>query len=174
MGWQSCNHVIVAFMGMDEWFPSTLMKVEAHKSFDGNWEITWDDPDDYIFDPSDAVPGDITFVPQVIDDKILGPSFTIDFKNKDTGQLKLGIQTRDDRGGVSNTYFNEGVEFIDSDGYPSVDAVYEQPIEVEPLCFGQNNNDRISCAFAKIIDWTTVNAEETLRQMMNDQYQDDQ
>ncbi len=53
-------------------------------------------------------------------------------------------------------------------------AVYDEPIEVDPLCFGQNNPDRHSCAFAKIKDWTTANAEETLRQMMGNQYQYEQ
>ena len=40
--------------------------------------------------------------------------------------------------------------------------------------FGQNNPDRYSCQFSKIIDWATQNAEETLRQMMGNQYQYEQ
>jgi len=59
--------------------------------------------------------------------------------------------------------------FKDSDAYPKVETAYDAPIEVEPLCFGQNNIDRNSCAFAKIKDWTTRNAEETLKQMMCNQ-----
>ena len=101
----------------------------------GDWTLDWYDPDDYISDPGDAVSGDIVFVPQIIDNKLLGTSFTIDFKNKDTGQLKLGIQVRDSYNGVRNFYFNEGVEFIDADAYPTVETEYEAPIEVEPLCF---------------------------------------
>ncbi len=40
--------------------------------------------------------------------------------------------------------------------------------------FGQNNPDRYSCQFSKIKDWATQNAEETLRQMMGNQYQYEQ
>ncbi len=61
--------------------------------------------------------------------------------------------------------------FKDSDAYPKVETAYDAPIEVEPLCFGQNNPDRHSCQFAKIKDWATGNAEEALRQMMNNEYE---
>jgi hypothetical protein len=161
-------------MGLTDDFNNPVMTVSASKDHQGTWTLGWFDPNDYISDPGDAVPADIVFVPQIIDNKLLGTSFTIDFKNKDTGQLKMGIQVRDSYNGVRNFYFNEGVEFIDADAYPDVNAAYDEPIEVEPLCFGQNNNDRHSCAFAKIKDWTTANAEETLRQMMGNQYEYDQ
>ncbi len=51
----------------------------------------------------------------------------------------MGIQVRDSYNGVRNFYFNEGVEFIDEDAYPAVESLYDAPVEVEPLCFGQNN-----------------------------------
>jgi len=173
-GVQYCNYIAVGFMGLTDDFNNPVMTVSASKDFAGDWTLGWYDPDDFISDPGDAVAGDIVFVPQIIDNYLLGTSFTIDFKNKDTGQLKLGIQVRDSYNGVRNFYFNEGVEFIDSDAYPNVDAVYDEPIEVDPLCFGQNVPDRNSCAFAKIKDWATANAEDALRQMMNGQYQYEQ
>jgi len=173
-GVQYCNYIAVGFMGLFDDFNNPVMTVSASKDHLGSWTLGWFDPDDFISDPDDAVAGDIVFVPQIIDNKLLGTSFTIDFKNKDTGQLKLGIQVRDSYNGVRNFYFNEGVEFIDADAYPAVETAYESPIEVEPLCFGQNNPDRNSCAFAKIKDWATQNAEETLRQMMGNQYQYEQ
>jgi len=173
-GVEYCNYIAVGFMGLTDDFNNPLMTVSASKDHSGDWTLGWYDPDDYIADPSDPVTGDIVFVPQIIDNKLLGTSFTIDFKNKDTGQLKMGIQVRDSYNGVRNFYFNEGVEFIDEDAYPAVVALYDAPIEVEPLCFGQNNADRNSCAFAKIKDWATENAEEALRQMTNGQYQYEQ
>jgi len=169
-----CNYIAVGFMGLTDDFNNPVMTVSASKDHLGDWTIDWYDPDNYISDPGDATPADIVFVPQIIDNKLLGTSFTIDFNNKDTGQLKMGIQVRDSYNGVRNFYFNEGVEFKDADAYPKVETAYEQPIEVEPLCFGQNNPDRNSCQFSKIKDWATLNAEETLRQMMNNQHQYDQ
>jgi len=161
-------------MGLTDNFNNPVMTVSASKAFNGDWTLGWYDPNDFISDPDDAVAGEIVFVPQVIDTYLLGTSFTIDFKNKDTGQLKMGIQVRDSYHGVRNFYFNEGVEFIDADAYPNVGAVYDEPIEVDPLCFGNNNPDRNSCAFAKMKDWATANAEEALRQMTNGQYQYEQ
>ncbi len=169
-----CNYIAVGFMGLTDDFNNPVMTVSATKDHLGDWTLGWYDPDDYISDPGDATPTDITFVPQIIDDKLLGTSFTIDFKNKDTGQLKLGIQVRDSYNGVRNFFFNEGVEFIDADAYPAVETAYEAPLEVESLCFGQNNPDRNSCQFAKIKDWALLNAEETLRQMMGNQYEYEQ
>jgi len=173
-GVQYCNYIAVGFMALTDDFNNLVMSVSASKDHLGAWTIDWYDPNDYISDPDDANPGVITFVPQIIDNKLLGTSFTVDYKNKDTGQLKLGIQVRDSYGGVRNFFFNEGVEFIDADAYPAVETAYDEPVQVEPLCFGQNNPDRNSCAFAKIKDWATENAEETLRQMMGNQYQYDQ
>jgi len=173
-GVQYCNYIAVGFMALTDDFNNPVMTVSASKDHLGDWTLDWYDPDDFISDPDDAAPADIVFVPQIIDGKLLGTSFTIDFKNKDTGQLKMGIQVRDSYNGVRNFYFNEGVEFIDADAYLAVESAYDNPIEVEPLCFGQNNPDRNSCQFAKIKDWTTTNAEETLRQMMGNQYQYDQ
>jgi len=173
-GVQYCNYIAVGFMGLTDDFNNPVMTVSASKDHLGDWTLDVYDPDDYVSDPSDTNPGVITFVPQIIDNKLLGTSFTIDFKNKDTGQLKMGIQVRDSYNGVRNFFFNEGVQFIDADAYPSVETAYESPVEVEPLCFGQNNPDRYSCQFAKMKDWATQNAEETLRQMMGNQYEYDQ
>jgi len=134
-GVQYCDYIAVGFMGLTDDFNNPVMTVSASKDHLGSWTLDWYDPDDYISDPGDATPADIVFVPQVIDNKLLGTSFTIDFKNKDTGQLKMGIQVRDTYNGVRNFFFNEGVEFIDADAYPSVEAVYDEPVEVESLCF---------------------------------------
>jgi len=161
-------------MGLDDDFNNPVMTVSASKDHLGDWTLDVYDPDDYVSDPGDTNPGVITFVPQIIDNKLLGTSFTIDFKNKDTGQLKMGIQVRDSYNGVRNFFFNEGVEFIDADAYPQVESAYDAPVEVESLCFGQNNPDRNSCQFAKMKDWATQNAEETLRQMMGNQYEYEQ
>ena len=169
-GVQTCNYVAVGFMDIYGDFNNPVMKVSASKDHLGTWTIDWYDPNDNISDPGDAVPGVITFVPQIIDNELLGTSFTIDFKNKDTGQLKMGIQVRDIKNGVSNTYFNEGVEFIDAHAYPSVETSFEDSLKVESLCLNEDPDYRYSCAFAKKRDLATQNAEETLRQMLTNEY----
>ena len=142
------------------------MKVEAQKT-DGEWAISWYDPQDFIQDPDDDTPGEITFTAQIIDDNFLLTSFTIVFKNKDTGELVIGIQVRDEENGVRTFWFNEGVEFKDSDAYPSIETVFKNPLEIDSLCLNEDSTYRYSCGFAKILERTIQIAEETLRQMLN-------
>jgi hypothetical protein len=105
-----CNYIGIAFTTKDFDFNNPLMKVEAKKDHLGEWTISWYDPQDFIQDPDDAIPGEITFSAQIINDKFLTTSFTIIFKNKDTGELVIGIQVRDAEAGVRTFWFNEGVE----------------------------------------------------------------
>ncbi len=165
-GVQYCKRVGLGIMPYDEYNTNPTWWVEATKSLGNQWTITKVDSEGYL--------GVVTITTQIINDKFQVLSFTLEFKNINTGPMKVGIQLQDSKGGVRNWYLNEGVEFIDSDAYPSVDASFEAPLEVEPLCFGQNNPDRNSCQFSKMKDWATQNAEETLRQMMGNQYQYEQ
>ena len=84
--------------------------------------------------------------------------------------MKFGIQVRDIRQGVQNTYLNEGVQFKDADAYPYIETAFEEPLVVEPLCIGEDLTHRNTCAFEKVKEWATNNAEETLRQMLNNEY----
>ena len=92
-GVQECNFVGVAFTTKDFDYNNAVMKVEAKKT-NGEWTISWYDPQDFIQDPDDAIPGKITFTADIEGD-FLFTSFTIVFKNKDTGELIIGIQVRD-------------------------------------------------------------------------------
>jgi len=169
-GVQYCNYIAVGFMALTDDFNNPVMTVSASKDHLGDWSIDWYDPENYISDPGDVTPTDITFVPQIIDNKLLGTSFTIDFKNKDTGQLKLGIQVRDSHHGVRNFFFNEGVEFLDADAYPYVETVFEESIKVTPLCINPQSHDRDSCGFDLVQDWTQKNAQDMLNDMLNGNY----
>jgi len=180
-GVQECDFVGVAFMTSTDQFGELVMMVEAQKT-GGEWTISWYDPQDFIHDPDDYPVGDprgaITFTVQIVDDtgilsengNFLLTSFTIDFKNKDTGELVIRIQAGDEELGQSTFWFNEGVEFIDSDAYPSIVTEFEESLEIDSLCLNEDSTYRYSCAFAEIRDLATQNAEETLRQIMNNEY----
>jgi len=161
-GVQECDYVGVSFMTSTDLFGELVMMVEAQKT-DGEWAISWYDPQDFIHDPGDYLVGDprgaITFTAQIVNDagfisqngNFLLTSFTIDFKNKDTGELVIRIQVGDDERGQSTFWFNEGVEIIDSDAYPSIETEFENPLEIDSLCLNEDPDYRYSCAFAKKI-----------------------
>jgi len=159
-GVEECDYVGVAFTTKDFDFNDPVMKVEAQKT-DGEWVISWYDPQDFIQDPDDASPGDITFSAQITGDFLI-TSFTINFKNKDTGELVIGIQVRDVELGVRTFWFNEGVEFIDSDAYPSIETEFENPLEIDSLCLNEDPDYRYSCAFAKKVQLEIERAEKLL------------
>jgi len=180
-GVQECDYVGVSFMTSTDLFGELVMMVEAQKT-DGEWAISWYDPQDFIHDPGDYLVGDprgaITFTAQIVDGtgtisqdgNFLLTSFTIDFKNKDTDALVIRIQVGDEEHGQSTFWFNEGVEIIDSDAYPSIETEFENPLEIDSLCLNEDPTYRYSCGFAEIRDLATQNAEETLRQMYNNEY----
>jgi len=161
-GVEECDYVGIAFTTKDFDFNDPVMKVEAQKT-DGEWVISWYDPQDFIQDPDDASPGDITFSAQITGDFLL-TSFTINFKNKDTGQLVIGVQVRDVELGVRTFWFNEGVEFKDSDAYPSIETEFENPLEIDSLCLNEDPTYRYSCAFAKKVQLEIERAEKLLTQ----------
>jgi len=167
-GVQECNYVGIAFTTKDFDFNDPVMKVEAQKT-GGEWIISWYDPQDFIQDPDDDIPGVITFTADIEGDFLL-TSFTIVFKNKDTGELVIGIQVRDEERGVRTFWFNEGVEFIDSDAYPSIETEFENPLEIDSLCLNEDPTYRNSCAFDKVRDWATNNAEYLLEDIQNGNY----
>jgi len=159
-GVNECDYVGIAFTTKDFDFNDPVMKVEAQKT-DGEWVISWYDPQDFIQDPDDAIPGNITFSAQITGD-VLITSFTINFKNKDTGELVIGVQVRDEELGVRTFWFNEGVEFIDSDAYPSIVTEFENTLEIDSLCLNEDPDYRYSCAFAKKVQHEIERAEKLL------------
>jgi len=168
-GVQECNYVGIAFTTEIDKFNDAVMKVEAQK-INGEWIISWYDPQDFIEDPDDDTPGVITFTVDRVDGtgtisengEFLLTSFTIVFKNKDTGELVIGIQVQDEERGVRTFWFNEGVEFIDSDAYPSIETEFENALEIDSLCLNEDPDYRYSCAFAKKVQLEIERAEKLL------------
>jgi len=137
----------------------TTWKIELYKDFEGNLTTVTTDPEEFL--------GEVTVTTQILDDKFWVVSFTIEFKNKDTGPMMFGVQARDGYNAVRNWYLNEGVEFKDSDAYPSILTEFKKSLEVDSLCLNEDPTYRYSCAFAKIRERATQIAEETLWQMLN-------
>jgi len=174
-GVQECDSVGVAFMTSTDQFGELVMMVEAKKK-DGEWTISWYDPQDFIHDPGDYPVGDprgaITFTVHRVDStgtisengNFLLTSFTIDFKNKNTGELVIRIQVGDEEHGQGTFWFNEGVEIIDSDAYPSIVTEFEKPLEIDPLCLNEDADYRYSCAFAKKVQLEIERAEKLLEE----------
>jgi len=161
-GVQECDYVGISFMTSTDQFGELVMMVEAQKT-NGDWTISWYDPQDFIQDPDDDTPGEITFTAQIEGDFLL-TSFTINFKNKDTGELVIRIQVGDEERGVGTFWFNEGVEFKDSDAYPSIETEFEKPLEIDSLCLNEDPDYRYSCAFAKKIQLEIERAEKLLEE----------
>ncbi len=65
--------------------------------------------------------------------------------------------------GQSTFWFNEGVEFIDSDAYPSIETEFENPLEIDSLCLNEDPDYRYSCAFAKKLQLEIERAEKLLK-----------
>jgi len=158
-GVTTCSYAAIGIMPYSESMANTTWKIELYKDFEGNLTTVTTDPEGFL--------GTVTATTQILDDKFWVVSFTIEFKNKDTGPMKFGVQARDGYNAVRNWELNEGVEIIDSDAYPSILTEFKKSLEVDSLCLNEDPTYRYSCAFAKIRERATKIAEETLWQMLN-------
>jgi len=161
-GVQNCNYSAIGIMPYDKDMNDALWKIEMKKQLLDEWTPV-------IFDPLGFL-GDVTVTVQVVNDKLLQTSYTIQFKNKETPPMKVGVQVRDYNNGVRNFYFNDGIKFQDAHAYPYVETTFEKPLEVESLCLNENPNNRNSCAFKMVQAWATKNAEDTLNDILNNNY----
>jgi len=152
-GVDKCNHITLSAGPYQEDINAAIWKVSIDKNFLGELTITVDDPDSYL--------GVTTCTSQIIEEKYWGTSCTIDFK-KPTPGMMLGVQVWDSYKGVRNFYFNDGIEIIDTFGYPSVDTEFEQSLDVPRLCLSDNPDKRISCAFAEKVQLEIERAEKLL------------
>jgi len=152
-GVDTCNHITLSAGPYQEDINAAIWKVSLDKSFLGELTVTKDDPDGYL--------GDTTCTAQIIEEKYWGTSCTIDFK-KPTPGMMLGVQVWDDYGGVRNFYFNDGIEVIDTYGYPSVDTEFEHSLDVPRLCLSDDPDKRTSCAFAEKVQLEIERAEKLL------------
>jgi len=154
-GVDDCNYAAIRITPPLQNINSAIWNVAITKDHLGEWSLDVSDPGGYL--------GEITYTTQQIDNYRLGVSFTIDFMNKAIDKAWLWVQLRDFSNGVRNFYFNEGIKFVDVDGYPSVNTAYDKPIKVEPLCINEDSSQRNSCAFEKVRDWTTKSAQKNTR-----------
>jgi len=152
-GVNTCNHITLSSAPYGTDINSAIWKVSADKNFLGELTITVDDPDSYL--------GDTTCTSQVQAEKYWFTTCTIDFKISTPGMM-LGVQVWDIYGGVRNFYFNDGIEIIDTYGYPYVDTEYEQSLDVPRLCLSDDPDKRTSCAFAEKVQLEIERAERLL------------
>jgi len=153
-GVNTCNYAAIGVMPYSESMANTTWKIELYKDFEGNVTPVTTDPEGFL--------GTVTVTTQIIDDTFWIVSFTVEFKNKDTGPMMFGVQARDSYYSVRNWYLNEGVEFKDSDAYPIIETEFEESLEIDSLCLNEDPNYRYSCAFAKKVQLEIERAEKLL------------
>jgi len=161
-GVEHCNYSAIGIMPYDKDMNDAVWKIEMKGNHLGEWTPVIYDPEGFL--------GEVTITTQIISDNFLSVSYTIEFKNKQTPPMKVGVQLRDDKNGVRNFYFNEGIQLNDSDAYPYVETAFEEPIKVEMPCINPQPHDRDSCGFELVRDWTQKNAQELLNDMQNGNY----
>jgi len=161
-GVNNCNYAAIGIMPYSESMDNTTWKIELYKDFEGNLTTVTTDPEGFL--------GTVTVTTQIIDGEFWIVSFTVEFKNKDTGPMMFGVQARDDENAVRNWYLNEGVEFKDSDAYPIIETEFDNPLEIDSLCLNEDPTYRYSCAFDKVRDLATKNAESLLENILNGNY----
>jgi len=152
-GVNTCNHITLSGAPYGTDINSALWKVSADKNLLGELTVTKDDPDGYL--------GVTTCTSQVQAEKYWFTTCTIDFKISTPG-IMLGVQVWDTYGGVRNFYFNDGIEIIDTFGYPYVDTEFEPPLDVPRLCLADDPDKRTSCAFAEKVQLEIERAERLL------------
>jgi len=152
-GVDTCNHITLSAEPYGTDINSALWKVSLDKDFLGVLTVTVDDPDSYL--------GVTTCTSQVQAGKYWFTSCTIDFKKPMPGMM-LGVQVWDIYGGVRNFYFNDGIEIIDTFGYPYVDTEFESSLDVPRLCLSDDPDKRTSCAFTEKMQLEIERAEKLL------------
>jgi len=156
-GVAKCNYVAFGVSPYGTNINDSVWKIILQKDHQGKWSMTVIDPDGYL--------GDVTSTTQIVNDgKNLAASVTALFKKPTPGMI-LNVELRDSDGGYHDYKFNDGVAIKDAYAYPVIEAYYEEPLEVKPLCLNENPNKRYTCAFDKVREWTIKNAEKTLSQL---------
>jgi len=157
-----CNYSAIGIMPYDKDMNDAVWKIEMKGNHLGEWTPVIYDPEGFL--------GEVTITTQIVNDKFLSVSYTIEFKNKQTPPMKVGVQLRDDKHGVRNFYFNEGIQLNDSDAYPYVETLFEESLKVEMPCINPQPHDRDSCGFELVRDWTQKKALDLLNDMQNGNY----
>ncbi len=79
-----------------------------------------------------------------------------------TWRIMLGVELQDTYKANRYWFFNDGIEIVDTFGYPSVDTEFEPAVDVPKLCLVDNPDKRISCAFAEKMQLELERAEKLL------------
>ena len=155
----SCTHLSLAVSPYNSDINSAFWRISIDKNSDDSWSLTEEfDPDDFI--------GDITWTTQIIDNRFLGTSVTIDFKKPMDGNMLI-VQPWDSKRGSSNFLFNDGIAVLDSYAYPTIESEYEEQLIVQKLCLYEDPNHRTTCAFAKKVDMEIEKAEKIHEKLLN-------
>ena len=155
----SCSHLSLAVSPYNSDINSAFWRISIDKNSDDSWSLTEEfDPDDFI--------GDITWTTQIIDNRFLGTSVTIDFKKPMDGNMLI-VQPWDSKRGSSNFLFNDGIAVLDSYAYPTIESEYEEQLIVQKLCLYEDPNHRTTCAFAKKVDMEIEKAEKIHAELLN-------
>lgn len=156
-GVHKCNYVAYGVSPYGTNINDSVWKIILQKDHLDNWTMKIIDPDWYL--------GEVTSTTQIVNDnRYLSASATIEFKKPTPGMI-LNVEVRDSGGGYRDFKFNDGVAIIDAYAYPQIEALYDPPLEIKPLCLNENPNKRYTCAFDKVREWTIKNAEAALEQI---------
>jgi len=135
---------------------------------------------DLIVIDDNAVLGVVTGSVQIVDNLRIVYSFNIEFLTPASigtvdgnavppeDNMFIVTEIRDSYGGSARNIFNEGMFVNDIYAYPQTQALYQSPVEVEPLCLNEDPTMRYTCAFDLVREWTIKQAEEKLQEMYNE------
>ncbi len=172
-GENTCNHIEIAGTLPDADFydyrwAATVDRIQGTD----NWDLTTTNPFEEI--------GEVSVTVQPIGNSFVSATFNIPFLisgsvgtpdgigDPQVNNRHLHVTVWDNKGGISNYIFNDGVYVEDIYAYPQADTSFDAPLEYEELCLNENSNKRYTCAFDKVKDWTIKNAEEKLKEIYAD------
>ncbi len=159
-GVDSCSHVGLSGTPIGAFnVNQALWKAEIDNNFGRHdWKLVVTDPQDYI--------GNVTFTNEVLDDRYLLVSFTVDFKTPTEGNLALGVHLWDYNRSLRNFWFNDGINVLDSFSYPSALMEFEDSLSTPTVCKSEEDPDaRNTCTFANKVVAEILKAEEILKKM---------
>jgi len=157
-GVHRCNYVAFGVSPYGTNINDSVWKVILQKDHLDNWTMKVIDDEGYL--------GEVTSTTQIVDNRYLSASSTIEFKKPTPGMI-LNIEVRDSKGGYRDFKFNDGVAIVDSYAYPLIETSYDQPLEIEPLCLNENPDKRYTCAFAKVREQTLIDAAIAYEEIMS-------
>ena len=168
-GPQNIRHVALAFgLGNGQMFTYSKAVIEWDRSWDGKVTVTEIDPENALKDISVE-----TSTGPCRSDSIFSECLIVIIHHSFSKALDFNIVSTnvwDSNRNSWQNYYNHGVEVEDPHAYPYVKTSYEKPIMVEPLCIGEDATNRDTCAFEKVRELATQDAEDALNDILNGNY----